>query len=232
MNMGSTMRGAALMALIGMAMAGCGSKKPPTDADTGSAPATKAVKVEGVHAWLDPDGTKKYDNTAAVVVHNTSDKLATGVTVVAQWPNGYRTEQSNGIAIPAGERGIFLLGPFKPDPPVTGEPKAEVRVDQLKASPGAKGPVKFSGFKLNGKCKVTGTTSNTFKHNHPGTSGLVAGLKDGKIVTAGSIFFEEPGLQPGKDGKFSADLEPLCPTGTPDTWVGYAQLGEQELASP
>ena len=42
----------------------------------------------------------------------------------------------------------------------------------------------------------------------------------------------EPGLQPGKEGTFEADLEPLCPEGEPDEWVAFASLGEQELAKP
>jgi hypothetical protein len=232
--MGRGMRGGALLALL--AVAGCGGggggSQPPQDADKGNAAATKAVRVEAVRAWLDPDQIKKYDNTVAVVVRNTSDKLATGVTVVARWPNGYNTSQQNAIAIPPGQQGIFLLGPFKPDPPVTGDPKAEVRVDQLKPAPKQEAVVKFSGIKESGKCAATGTVSNAFKHNHPGTSGLIAGLKNGKIVTAGSIFFQEPGLLPGKTGSFKADLAPLCPSGTPDEWVAYAQLGERELAKP
>ena len=232
--MGSGKRGGALLILVALAITGCGKKTPPTDADRGDPAATKAVKVEAVRAWLDPDQVKKYDNTVAVVVHNTSDKLATGVTIVARWSNGYQTKQTNAIALPPGERGIFLLGPFKPDPPVEGDPQAQVQVDALKASPVAKAPVTFSGVELSGKCRATGKTTNTFKHNHPGTSGLVAGLKDGRIVTAGSIFFEEPGLQPGKEGSFSADLEPLCPPASdePDEWVAFAQLGEQELKAP
>ena len=233
--MGSVTRGRALLtmsAALAMGTFGCGSSSPKPDAQTGTPTATKAVKVESVRAWLDPDETEKYDNTVAVVVHNTSDKLATGVTVVAKWPNGYKTQQDNAIAIPAGERGIFLLGPFTPEPPVEGDPKAEVKVDKLKTGPGVEAPVKFSDVKLDGDCRATGTTTNTFEHNHPGTSGLVAGLKDGKIVTAGSIFFEEPGLQPGKEGKFESDLQPLCPEGEPDEWVAFAQLGEQELAKP
>ena len=230
--MGRGMRGGALLALMAVAIAGCGKKDPKTDADTGNRVATTIVKVEAVRAWLDPDELKKYDNTVAVVVHNPSDKLATGVTAVAQWPNGYKTQQDNAIAIPAGERGIFLLGPFKPEPPVEGDPKVSVRVDKLERSPSPEAPVKFSGIKLDGDCRATGRTTNTFEHNHPGTSGLVAGLKDGKIVTAGSIFFEEPGLQPGKEGTFEADLQPLCPEEEPDEWVAFASLGEQELAKP
>jgi hypothetical protein len=232
--MGRGMRGGALLAAL--AVAGCGGggggSLPPQDADKGDPAATKAVQVEAVRAWLDPDGTKKYDNTVAIVVRNTSDKLATGVTAIARWPNSYNTSQQNAIAIPPKERAIFLLGPFKPDPPVQGDPKAEIRVDTLKPAPKQEALVKFSGIKESGKCAATGTVSNKFKHNHPGTSGLIAGLKDGKIVTAGSIFFEEPGLQPGKTGKFKADLAPLCPSDTPDEWVAYAQLGEQELAKP
>jgi hypothetical protein len=226
------MRGGALLTLVALAVAGCGQKDPKTDADKGSPAATNVVKVDAVRAWLDPDEIKKYDNTVAVVVRNPSDKLATGVTVVARWPNGYKTQQDNAIAIPPGERGIFLLGPFKPDPPVTGDPKADVRVDKLKPAPKQEALVKFSGIKQSGKCAATGTVSNSFKHNHPGTSGLIAGLKNGKIVTAGSIFFEEPGLVPGKTGTFKADLAPLCPSETPDEWVAFAQLGEQELAKP
>ena len=233
--MASVTRGGALLtvsAVLAIAAGGCGQSDPETDADRGTPAATKAVEVEAVRAWLDPDETKKYDNTVAVVVHKTSAKLATGVTVVAKWPNGYKTQQDNAIAIPAGERGIFLLGPFKPEPPVEGDPKAEVNVDKLEAGPGAEAPVKFAGVKLAGDCRATGTTTNSFEHNHPGTSGLVAGLKDGRIVTAGSIFFEEPGLEPGKKGSFRADLEPLCPDDEPDEWVAFAQLGEQELAKP
>ena len=233
--MGRGMRGGALVMLVALAAggAGCGKKKgPPTDSDTGDPAASKEVKVEAVHAWLDPDETKKYDNTVAVVVHNTSDKLATGVTVIAKWPQGYQTKQDNAIAIPAGQRGIFLLGPFKPDPPVEGDPKAEVKVDKLKPNPSPEAVVEFSGIKQSGDCAATGKVTNSFEHNHPGTSGLIAGLKDGEIVTAGSIFFEEPGLQPGKTGSFKADLAPLCPEEEPDEWVAYAQLGEQELQKP
>jgi hypothetical protein len=233
------MRGGVLLTLL--AIAGCGGgggsshgggSLPPQDADKGDPAATKAVRVEAVRAWLDPDQTKKYDNTVAIVVRNTSDKLATGVTAVARWPNAYNTSQQNGIAIPPGESGIFLLGPFKPDPPVTGDPKAEVRADKLKPAPKQEAIVKFSGIKQSGKCAATGTVSNKFTHNHPGTSGLIAGLKNGKIVTAGSIFFEEPGLVPGKTTTFKADLAPLCPSEKPDEWVAYAQLGEPELAKP
>src|SRR4051794_18618953 len=107
--MGRGMRGGALLTIAALAVAGCGKKAPPTDSDTGNPAATKEVEVEAVHAWLDPDETKKYDNTVAVVVRNKSDKLATGVTVIAKWPQGYQTKQDNAIAIPAGERGIFLL---------------------------------------------------------------------------------------------------------------------------
>lgn len=228
------MRGGALLAVL--VVAGCGGggggSQPPQDADKGDPEATKAVRVEAVRAWLDPDETKKYDNTVAVVVRNTSDKLATGVTAVARWPNGYNTSQQNAIAIPPGQRAVFLLGPFKPDPPVTGDPKAEVRADKLEPAPSDKAIVEFSDIKESGDCAATGTVKNSFEKTHSGTSGLIAGLKDGKIVTAGSIFFEEPGLEPGKTGTFKADLEPLCPSETPDEWVAYAQLGEQELAEP
>jgi hypothetical protein len=231
--MGRAMRGAALLALGAAAVAGCGKKTMPTDATGGNPAITKAVKVEGVRAWLDPDGTKKYDNTVAVVVHNTSPKEVTGVTVAAKWPNGYRTEQTNAIVLPANGDGIFLLGPFKPNPPVTGNPNVEIHADEAKRSRGQQGPVKFSDIKLSGKCRATGKTTNTFDHNHPGTSGLIVGFKGKQIVTAGSIFFEEPGLEPRKPGTFSADLEPLCPTGgKPDRWVAFANLGQAELASP
>ena len=220
---------------IAAVAAGCGgsSSGPPADADKGDPAATKAVEVQAVRAWLDPDDTKKYDDTAYVVVHNTSDKLATGVTVVAKWPNGYEVSQDNAIAVQPGQRGIFLLGPFDAPPEVKGQPKAQVRVDKLKASTAPSPVVSFSGVKLAGKCDATGTVKNEFKHNHPGTSGLIVGLKDGNIVTAGSIFFQEPGLEPGKTGTFKSDLQPLCPNGQkPDEFIATAQIGEGELDKP
>jgi uncharacterized lipoprotein YmbA len=228
---------ALLMAVLALAAVGCGKqKKPKTDADKGNPAATQAVKVEGLRVWLDPDATKDYEDSAVAVVHNTSDKLATGVTLKVKWekPMPYETHQDQAIVLQPDQRGVFLLGPFDAPSGVQGEPKAEVRVDELKAGP--KEPVvELDNFKLDDKgsgCDLSGTTSNRFTKAHPGISGLVAGLKDGKVVTGGSVFFEEPGLEPGKDGRFTATLEPLCPEGEVDEWVGYAQLTEKVLADP
>lgn len=224
-------RGAAL-AVVLTAVAGCGSQKqPPSDADKGDPQAAKAVRVEAVRAWLDPEAVKPYDDSAVVVVRNTSDQIAGGVTVELKWPQGYSTKQDQAIAVPPGERGIFLLGRFDAPPEATGQPKAEVRVDGLVAPKQPSPPVSFSGLKVSG-CKATGTASNDFERNHPGVSGLVAGLRDGKIVTGGSIFFPEPGLVPGKTTRFDATLEPLCPKGEVDEVVAFAQLSQADLQNP
>jgi hypothetical protein len=229
--MGGVMRGGALV-MVAVAIAGCGSKKqPPSDADKGNPEATKAVRVDAVRAFLDPEAVKKYDDSAVVVVRNTSEKIANGVTVELKWPQGYSTKQDEAIVLPPGERGIFLLGRFDAPPEATGQPKAEVRVDGLVAPKQSAPPVKFSGLKVSG-CKASGTASNEFKRNHPGVSGLVAGLRDGKIVTAGSIFFPEPGLTPGDETKFHATLEPFCPKGGVDEVVAFAQLSEADLQDP
>lgn len=225
------MRGGALVALVAIAVAGCGKKQPPTDADKGDPAATRAVKVEAVRAWLDPEATKDYDDSAVVVVRNTSDKIANGVTLELKWPQGYSTKQDEAIVVPPGQRGVFLLGKFDAPPEVTGDPKAEVRVDGLVAPKHRGTPVEFDDLEVTG-CEVTGTASNRFKRNHPGVSGLVAGLKDGKVVSGGSIFFEEPGLTPGDKVKFTASLEPLCPTGEVDELVAFAQLSEADLQDP
>ena len=218
----------ALLVLAAAAIGGCG--KQPTDADTGDEKASKTVRVEAVHAWLDPDGTKPYDDSAVAVVRNTGDKIADGVTLKLTWSNGYQTKQDEAIVVPPGKQGVFVLGPFDAPPDVKGEPKAEVLVDSEKP-PGGPVPVEIGGFKQSG-CSLSGTTSNTFKKAHPGVNGLVAGMRDGKIVTGGSIFFEEPGLTPGDDGTFKATLEPLCPEGKVDEWVAFPQLSVEDLQNP
>ena len=228
--MGSGRRCAAVsMALAAIAVAGCG-KKQPTDADRGDRASSKAMRVEGVRVWLDPDGTKPYDDTAVAVVRNTSGKIASGVTIKLTWPNKYNTKQDEAIVVPPGKQGVFVLGPFKAPPDTKGEPKAEVFVDSLKGG-GQDVPVELGGFKQSG-CSLSGTTSNSFKRPHPGVNGLVAGMKDGKVVTGGSIFFEEPGLTPGDSGTFKATLEPLCPEGKVDEWVAFPNLSVADLQDP
>jgi len=229
--MGSGRRCAAvLMALAAMGVVtGCG-KKQPTDADRGDRASSKVMRVDGMRIWLDPDGTKPYDDSAVVVVRNTSDKIASGVTVKLTWPNTYNTEQDEAIDVPPGKQGVFRLGPFKAPPDTKGTPKAEVFVDSLKGG-GQDVPVKLDGLKQSG-CSLTGNVSNTFKRPHPGVNGLVAGLKDGKVVTGGSIFFEEPGLTPGDSGTFKATLEPLCPEGKVDEWVAFPNLSVADLQDP
>lgn len=229
--MGGGVRGGALLVAMAVVVAGCGSKQPPSDADKGNPQAAGAVKVEAVRAWLDPDATKDYDDSAVVVVRNTSDRIANGVTLELKWPQGYSTKQDQAIVVPPGERGVFLLGKFDAPPEAKGQPKAEVRVDGLVEPKHPDPPVEFEGLKVSG-CKATGTASNRFERNHPGVSGLVAGLKDGKVVTAGSIFFEEPGLTPGDRTRFTASLEPLCPEGGVDEVVAFAQLSEADLQDP
>jgi hypothetical protein len=227
--MGRIRGGVVVVAVLAIGATGCGSSAP-TDADTGNKQASKTVRVEAVRTWLDLDGTKPYDNTAVAVVRNTGDKIADGVTLKLTWPDGYTTKQDEAIVVPPGKQGVFLLGPFKPPPDIKGDPKAEVLVDSLKPANGEV-PVKIGGFKQSG-CTLTGTTSNTFKKAHPGVNGLVAGLKDGKIVTGGSIFFEEPGLTPGDPGTFKATLEPLCPPTRVDQWVAFPNLSVADLQSP
>ena len=219
-------RAAAVLVLAALGLTGCG-KKQPTDADRGDRASSKVMQVEGVRVWLDPDGTKPYDDSAVAVVRNTGDKIASGVTIKLTWPNKYNTKQDEAIVVPPGKQGVFLLGPFDAPPDTKGEPKAEVFVDSLKGG-GQDVPVKLGGFKQSG-CSLSGTTSNTFKAAHPGVNGLVAGLKDGKVVTGGSIFFEEPGLTPGEDGTFKATLEPLCPEGKVDEWVAFPNLSVADL---
>ena len=231
MGSGRTRAGVLLtLAALGAAgAAGCGSKTP-TDADRGDRASSKVMKVEDVHVWLDPDGTKPYDDTAVAVVRNTSDQIASGVTLKLTWPNTYNTKQDEAIIVPPGKQAVFILGPFKAPPDTKGPPKAEVFVDGLK-KPGPEVPVKMSGIKQSG-CSITGNVSNTFKRVHPGVNAMVAGLKDGKIVTGGSVFFEEPGLVPGESGTFKASLEPLCPEGKVDEWVAYPNLTVTDLTNP
>jgi hypothetical protein len=227
--MGSGRRAGVVLSLAALAVAGCGSKQP-TDADRGDRASSKVMRAEAVGVWLDPDGTKPYDDSAVAVVRNTGDKIADGVTIKLTWANGYNTKQDESIVVPPGKQGVFVLGPFDAPPDVKGAPKAEVFVDSLKPA-GKEVPVKISGFKQSG-CSLSGTTSNTFKKAHPGVNGLVAGLKDGKIVTGGSIFFEEPGLTPGDPGTFKATLEPLCPQGKVDEWVAFPNLSVEDLTNP
>ena len=166
-----------------------------------------------------------------VVVRNTSDKVAEGVTVRLKWEGtpSYETKQDEPYVIPPRGRAVFLLSTFDVPQDVKGEPKAEAQVDKL--GTGSHPEVSFDGFKLSG-CELTGTASNEDDKAHLGINGLVAGLKDGKIVTAGSIFFEEPGLQPGKETKFRATLEPLCPKGAVDEWVAFANLPPKDTQHP
>ena len=219
-----------LLVTAAIAVAGCGKKQQPTDADRGSKKASKTVRVEDVRVWLDPEKTKPYEDSAVAIVRNTGDKIADGVTLKLTWPNGYQTKQDEALVIPPGKQGVFLLGPFGAPPDLKGNPKPEAFVDSLKPS-GGEVPVKLSGFKQSG-CSLTGKTENSFKHNHPGVSAAVAGLKDGKIVTGGSIFFEEPGLTPGDPGTFKATLEPLCPEGKVDEWVAFPSLSVDDLRKP
>jgi hypothetical protein len=219
-------RAGVLLLLAAIGVAGCG-KKQPTDADRGDRASSKAVSVEDVHVWLDPDGTKPYDDTAVAVVRNNSDKVADGVTLKLTWPNAYNTKQDEAIVLAPHKQGVFILGPFKAPPDTKGAPKAEVFVDALKPA-GKDVPVRIGGFKQSG-CSVSGTASNDFKAAHPGVNGLVAGMKDGKIVTGGLIFFEEPGLTPGKSTTFKADLHPLCPEGKVDSWVAFPNLSLGDL---
>src|SRR5215217_4455862 len=229
--MGRMRGGLLLIAAAAIGTTGCGgSSSVKGDADTGDQKASETMKVEAVRTWLDLDGTKPYDNSAVAVVRNAGDKIADGVTIKLTWPNGYHTKQDESIVVPPGKQAVFVLGPFRPPPDVKGNPKAEVFVDSLKPSKGD-APVKISGFKQSG-CSLTGKTSNTFKKAHPGVNGFVAGLRDGKIVTGGSIFFEEPGLIPGDEGTFKATLEPLCPEGKVDEWVAYPNLSVQDLTNP
>src|SRR5829696_5039476 len=110
------MRGGApaLLAMIALAAAGCGSQSqdPPSNADTGDPAATKAVRAEAVRAWLDPEGLEEYENTAVVVVRNTSDKIAVGVTVEVKFPNGYSTSQDQSLDIGPRGRGVFVISNF------------------------------------------------------------------------------------------------------------------------
>ena len=238
------MRGGApaLLATVVVVAAGCGSQPqdPPSNADTGKPEATKAVRAEAARAWLDPEGLKEYENTAVVVVRNTSDKIATGVTAEVKFPSGYSTSHDDAIDIAPHQRGVFVIPNFDAPPDLKGQPKAEVKADGAVAPKHEEPPVKLdvSESAVNkalrsGKCEVTGTATNDFKRNHPGVSGMVAGLKDGKVVTAGSIFFEEPGLEPGEKGKFRASLEPLCEKGSDvDEVVSFVSLSEQDLQNP
>ena len=218
-----------LMALAAIGATGCGSKQP-TDADRGDRASSKVMKVDGVGVWLDPDGTKPYDDSAVVVVRNTGDKIADGVTIKLTWPNKYNTKQDEAIVVPPGKQGVFILGPFKAPPDTKGEPKAEVFVDSLKD--GGQTSRSSSAASSRSGLSLSGTTSNTFKKAHPGVNGLVAGMRDGKVVTGGSIFFEEPGLTPGDAGTFKATLEPLCPEGKVDEWVAFPNLSVADLQDP
>jgi hypothetical protein len=241
--MGGKRGGALALLVLLLTVAGCGSedpnKDPTTPADTGDPAATKAVQVEAVRAWLDPDGTKKYENTAIVVARNTSDKIATGVTAEVKWPNGFARSQDQTIVIPPGERGVFLLPNFDAPPDLHGQPKASVLVNKVVTPKHEGAPVKVSlspsavDKALNGSCTVTGKATNKFKDERPGRSGLVVGLKDDKIVTAGTLFFEEPGLVPDKAATFKASLEPLCKKGeSVDDVVSYVSLTEEDLQNP
>src|SRR3954451_7963135 len=110
--MGSGARAGALLLVMALSVAGCGQKSAPSDADQGDPAAAKAVQVEAVRTWLDPDKTKPYEDSAVAVVRNSSDKIADGVTMKLKWPQGYETKQDEAIAVPPGKRGVFLLGPF------------------------------------------------------------------------------------------------------------------------
>lgn len=226
------MRGGALATMV-LAVAGCGSsKETPSNATMGDPAANKAVRVESVRAWLDPEAIRKYDDSAVVVVRNTSDKIARGVTVQLRFPKGYITKQDQAIVLAPRQRGVFLLPKFDAPPEEQGQPKAEIKVDGLAPAKHPSSPVSFSGVKASG-CTATGAVANEFERSHPGRSGLLAGLKDGKIVTAGPIFFEEPGLLPGKKTKFEASLEPLCTKKTTvDEVVPFVSLTEQDLQNP
>jgi hypothetical protein len=242
--MGGKRGGALALLVLLLTAAGCGSedpnKDPTTPADTGDPVATKAVQVEAVRAWLDPDGTKKYENTAIVVARNTSDKIATGVAAEVKWPNGFARSQDQSIVIPPGERGVFLLPNFDAPPDLHGQPKASVTVNKVVTPKHEGSPVKVNlspsavNKALNdGSCEVTGTASNKFKNERPGRAGLMVGLKDDKIVTAGTIFFEEPGLGAEKKTKFKVSLEPLCKKGdSVDDVVSYVSLTEADLQNP
>src|SRR3954451_17831184 len=114
MGSGRRRAGVPLM-LAALALAGCGSKQP-TDADRGDRASSKVMKVEDVHVWLDPDGTKPYDDSAVAVVRNTGDQIADGVTIKLTWPNTYNTKQDESIVVPPHKQAVFLLGPFKAPP--------------------------------------------------------------------------------------------------------------------
>ncbi len=228
--MGSGRQAGVLLLLAALAVAGCG-KKQPTDADRGDPQASKTVRVESVRTWLDPDGTKPYEDSAVAIVRNTGDKIADNVTLKLTWPNGYQTKQDEAIVIPPGKQGVFILGPFDAPPDLKGEPKAEAFVDSPLQHGGQDVPVELSGFKQSG-CSLSGKVTNQFKKAHPGVNAFVAGLKDGEIVTGGSVFFEEPGLTPGDPGTFEATLEPLCPEGEVDEWVAFPNLSVEDLTNP
>jgi len=228
--MGSGRRAGVLLSIAALVIAGCG-KKQPTDADRGDPQASKTVRVEDVHVWLDPDGTKPHEDQAVAVVRNTGDKIADNVTLKLSWPNGYNTKQDEALVIPPGKQGVFLLGPFDAPPDLKGKPKAEAFVDSPLQRGGEDVPVKLSGIKQSG-CSVSGKVENEFEKAHPGVNGFVAGMKDGEIVTGGSIFVEEPGLTPGESGTFKATLEPLCPEGKVDEWVAYPNLSVEDLTNP
>ena len=228
--MGSGRSAGAAVMIAALVFAGCGKKKP-TDADRGDPAASKTVRVEGVHTWLDPDATKPYDDSAVAIVRNTGDKIADNVTLKLTWPNGYSTKQDEAIVIPPGKQGVFILGPFDAPPDLKGKPKAEAFVDSPLQKGGETVPVEMSGFKQSG-CSLSGKVTNTFEKAHPGVNAFVAGLKDGEIVTGGSVFFEEPGLEPGKSGSFKATLEPLCPEGKVDEWVAFPNLSVEDLTNP
>jgi hypothetical protein len=215
-------RGVAVAVLVLLLTAGgCGkvpNKDPTTPADTG-----------------DPAAT-----TAIVVARNTSDKIATGVTAEVKWPTGYARSQDQAIVIPPGERGVFLLPNFDAPPDLHGQPKASVLVNKVTTAKREGSPVKLdvqtsavNKALRSGSCTVTGTATNEFDNERPGRAGLIAGLKDDKIVTAGTIFFEEPGLVPGKQTKFKVSLEPLCKkSDSVDDVVSYVSLTEEDLQNP
>jgi hypothetical protein len=229
--MGRMRGGVVLVAGLAIGASGCGSSSSVKgDADTGNQKATETVHVEAVRTWLDPDGTKPYDNQAVAVVRNNGDKIADGVTLKLTWPDGYHTKQDEALVIPPHKQAVFLLGPFKPPPDLKGNPKAEAFVDGLKPATGDV-PVTISGFKQSG-CSLSGKTTNKFKKAHPGVNGFVAGMNGDKIVTGGSIFFEEPGLTPGDPGTFKATLQPLCPEGKVEKWVAYPNLSVDDLQNP
>ena len=207
--------------------AAASSRPTPT---TGDEQASKTVRVEGVQAWLDPDGTKPYEDSAVAVVRNTGDKIADGVTLKLTWPNGYNTKQDEAIVVPPGKQGVFVLGPFDAPPDVKGEPKAEAFVDSAEAAGGpSAGRARAAS---SSRLLAVGNRSNEFEKAHPGVNGFVAGMRDGEIVTGGSVFFEEPGLTPGDAGTFKATLEPLCPEGEVDEWVAFPNLSVEDLANP